>query len=65
MTQYEVALWLDSDILTVRSLQPLLDLASRDYWTHFELVFGIFHNQSILFFVKLLGLHISIFDLGS
>ena len=29
MTQYEVVLWLDSDTLAVRSLQPLLNLASR------------------------------------
>ena len=29
MTQYDVALWLDSDVLVTRSLQHLLDLASR------------------------------------
>ena len=29
MTQYDVALWLDADTMTLRSLQPLMDLASR------------------------------------
>ena len=29
MTQYNVALWLDSDTMVLKSLQPLLDLSAR------------------------------------
>ena len=29
MTQYKVALWMDSDTLVMKSLQPLLDLSER------------------------------------
>ena len=29
MTQYDVALWLDADTLVLRSLAPLMELASR------------------------------------